>query len=175
MYIVFGVCTPSKQATFQGLARIQTTNQCPTMTNSALGTVCSLTVMPARVSSTVSRKLPGNRVEASVGPGQPARHIYSLFYSVCSQTAQTWLAWRAGVLGYLHRAQHIRQTPKKFPGNFPEVSGRAWRGRSEGRGRVHTEGRGGCSGSRKACCGLGSPCQVVDGGFGCVHPIWPRV
>ena len=73
-------------------------------------------------------------------PPKRARVCLFYFYSV-------QCGW-AIALGYLHTAQQLRQAPRNIPGKFPEASGRAWRGRCGGRGRVHREGQGGCTGCK---------------------------
>jgi hypothetical protein len=65
----------------------------------------------------------------------------------------------------------IQELSWKLPGSLPEGPGGGSRGTETGQ----EEGQGECTGDRGACCGLGIPCQVVDGGLDCVFPIWPRV
>jgi hypothetical protein len=135
-------------------------------------------VLTGTCACVVSRKLPGNSAGASVGARTAGQtHVRVLLLRLLSDYSDlaSWLAWWASALGYLHRAQQLRQVPRNIPGNFPEASARTWRGRSGGRGRVHREGQGGCTGCRRACCGLVLPGRVVDGGLDCDCPIWPRV
>ena len=67
----------------------------------------------------------------------------------------------------------IQELSWQSPGSLPEGPGGGSRLRGTETGQE--EGQGECTGDRGACCGLGIPCQVVDGGLGCIHPIWPRV
>jgi hypothetical protein len=97
----------------------------------SLGLSAVSRVLTGTCACVVSRKLPGNIAGASVGAKAAGQtHVRVLLLRLLSDYSDlaSWLAWWAGVLGCLHRAEQMRQAHMNIHGTFPEVSGRAWRG-----------------------------------------------
>ena len=147
-----GGCSPSKQATFH--ATIQAMHHATIQTSSALGTVCRF---PGTAGHVIMRRFPetSGKQCGSQRWGQGSRPDTS----TCSATQTTLRLLRLGfmacVVGWCpwlsaQSTTITSGTQDVIPGNFPEASWRAWRGRSGGRGRVHREGQGGCTGCRRA-------------------------
>ena len=176
-----GGCTPSKQATFH--TTIQATQHATIQTSSALGSVCSF---PGTAGHVFMRNVPkhsgkqcgsqrwgqGSRPDTSTcSATQTTLRLLRLGFMACVVGCCPWLSAHSTTV-----TSGTQEYSWKVPGSVREglsLAGalRGTRtGAQGGSGRVHMKQVQG-----SACCGLGSPCQVVDGGFGCVHPIWPRV